>query len=280
MSTSHGKTTRQMHESEVYDARAAELNASISDSELLVDPVLPPYPNREHVAFLDFMFAQMGDLTGRRVLEIGCGTGHLTAYLALRGAEVLGIDVSDGMLALARRRAAVNGVDHKVTLLASPVETLDLPDASFDVVLANQVLHHLELSVAMPNISRMLSDSGVALFAEPVLLLPDIVRRIRYSRVVLRRFPSRTDTPDERSVDLADLALILAAFSSAEVRPFQLFTRLQNFRELSDGAFQKLQSTDTWLLRSFPPSRRLARYVVLVLRNRQLQAKNTERSSS
>ncbi len=260
------RSLRQQHEAEVYDARAGDLAGTLRDADLVVDPLRPPYPNREHVEFLDFVFSQLGDPAGKRILEVGCGSGNLSTYLALRGAKAVGVDVSDGMLALARRRAEVNGVSANVELIGMPVEDLDQPGGSFDAVVANQVLHHLELSRAMPNIARLIGTSGIALFAEPVLLLPEWVRRARYSRPVTRVFPARTDTPDERSIDLRDLASIRSAFAVSEVHPFQLTTRLQNFVELSDGVFARMERFDHSLLTRVPGAMRLARYVVLVCR--------------
>lgn len=264
MSPDPTRTIRQRHEAEVYDARATELARALDDADLLVDAAHPPYPNREHVEFLDFLFGRLGDVRGKRILEVGCGSGTISTYLALRGAESVGVDVSDGMLALARRRAEVNGVAERTTFLASPVEDLAEPDASFDAVLANQVLHHLDLPRAMPNIARLVGDRGEALFVEPVLFVPDWVRRARYSRAVTRFFPSRADTPDERSVDLQDLATIRNAFTRSEIRPFQLTARLQNFVTLGDATFARLEHLDRRLL-EVPGAWHLARYVVLVL---------------
>jgi hypothetical protein len=119
----------------------------------------------------------------------------------------------------------------------------------------------------MPNISRLIGNRGVALFVEPVLFVPEWVRRVRYSRFVTKRFPSRTDTPDERSVDLRDLALIRSAFAVSEVHPFQLTTRLQNFVALSDRSFHHLERFDSFVLANVRPAWRLARYVVLIGRN-------------
>ena len=106
-------------------------------------------------------------------------------------------------------------------------------------------------------------DRGLALFIEPVLFLPDWVRTVRYSRAVTRFFPSRTDTPDERSIDLRDLARIRGAFGGMEVHPFQLTTRLQNFVDLSDPTFARLERLDRALLKRVPGASRLTRYVVL-----------------
>jgi 2-polyprenyl-3-methyl-5-hydroxy-6-metoxy-1,4-benzoquinol methylase len=260
-----GRTPRQQHEAEVYDARAARFQQELSERDLVVDPDRPPYPNREHVDFLDFVFRRLGDVTGKRILEVGCGSGNISTYLALRGASAVGVDVSAGMLALARRRAEVNGVQARVELLEAPIEDLDEPAESFDAVIANQVLHHLDLPRAMPNIARLVGDRGVALFVEPVLLLPEWVRTLRYSRFVTRTFPSRADTPDERSIDMRDLATIRGAFACAETYPFQLTTRVQNFVDLSDPIFARLERIDRNVLAHVGPAWRLARYLVLML---------------
>lgn len=72
---------------------------------------------------------------GGRVLEVGVGTG-----LALDGYDartrVTGIDFSDAMLALARRKVAGEGLSHVAELRRMDARTLDFPDASFDVVVA------------------------------------------------------------------------------------------------------------------------------------------------
>jgi 2-polyprenyl-3-methyl-5-hydroxy-6-metoxy-1,4-benzoquinol methylase len=247
----------------VYDERAAEL-ASREDHELIVDPTRPPYPNREHVDFLTYAFQQLAPLGGKRVLEVGCGSGTLGTYVALQGAHVTGVDVSDEMLAVARRRAQVNGVDDRTDFRAVPVESLDLPDGSFDAVIGNQVLHHFELEDAMANLRRLLVPGGRAVFCEPVLFLPDAFRKIRNGRAVARRFPVRTDTPDERSLGLAEMRTIRDAFDTSEMKCFQLSARLQNFVDLSDSWFARLQRFDTAALR-IGPAQRLCRYVVLTL---------------
>jgi 2-polyprenyl-3-methyl-5-hydroxy-6-metoxy-1,4-benzoquinol methylase len=258
------RTARQQREAHVYDERAAALLDQLPDDELLVDPTTPPFPNREHVEPLGFALAQLQPLAGRRVLEVGCGSGNLTTWLALQGAAATGVDVSEGMLRVARRRAQVNDVSERVTLRSSALEALDDPDGSYDVVLANQVLHHLELDAAMDRIGRLLVPGGRAVFVEPVLLVPDVARRMRNSRIVTRRFPLRTDTPDERSLGVAELERIERSFATAERHTFQLLCRLQNFVELSDRSFARLQTIDRRLLR-LPGLWRLCRYVVLVL---------------
>lgn len=265
-------TQRQLNEAAVYDARARAWAEELDDDELRLSADSPPYPNREHVDFLDLMFARMGDPKGLRILEVGCGSGALSTYLGMRGAEVVGLDVSSEMLAVARRRAEVNGVSSRVEFVDSPIETYAEPDGSFDVVLGNQTLHHLELVDAMKNIRRMLKPGGVALFAEPVLFLPEIARKIRNSAIVRRRFPEVSDTPDERSLGTAEIQAIRSVFPASEMHTFQLLCRLQNFVELNDRRFQRLQSVDRKLLRRVPPARTLCRFVLLVLETEEATA--------
>ncbi len=86
------------------------------------------------------MLARAGDVTGRRILDAGCGSGPLLAALRDRGALVTGIDKSAGMLELARRRLG-DGADLQVAELGRP---LPFPDGTFDDVTASLVLHYLE----------------------------------------------------------------------------------------------------------------------------------------
>lgn len=257
-----GRTLRHAHEAEVYDARADELLATLTEDELRVAADAPPFPNREHVDFLSFALARLGDPKGMRILEVGSGQGDLAIYLGLMGAEVLGIDVSEGNVRLAQRKAQVSDADDVVRFAAEPIESLAEPDDRFDAVIGNQVLHHVELTEAMPNIRRMLRPGGRAVFCEPVLFVPDWLRRARNSAPVTRVFPSRADTPDERAISLADLATMADSFDGFSVRPFQLTCRLQNFVELSDGVFHRLERFDQAVLARVRTSRRLCRYVV------------------
>ena len=86
-----------------------------------------------------------GDLRpGMRVLDLGCGIGRLSGLIAASEAEVLGVDVSGGMLSQARRRCAVQPRAHFARL--SGHDLAALADASFDLVLAVDVFPYLVLA--------------------------------------------------------------------------------------------------------------------------------------
>ncbi len=81
---------------------------------------------------------------GMTLLDVGCGPGTITADLAGRLApgKVTAIEVTEGALDLARREAGDRGQPN-IAFAVADVQALDLPDDSFDVVHAHQVLQHL-----------------------------------------------------------------------------------------------------------------------------------------
>lgn len=100
---------------------------------------------------------------GRAVLDIGCGPGTITYGLAERVApgRVVGIDRESGPLDAADRRAEERGLDN-LTFRVGDAYALDLPDDSFDVVHAHQVLQHLTDPVAaLVEMRRVCRPGGV-----------------------------------------------------------------------------------------------------------------------
>lgn len=98
------------------------------------------------------------DLAGRKVIEVGCGTGRNTAWLAERAAEIIGLDFSEAMLAKARARLDhphVRFVQHDVST------TWPFADAAADVVIAMLILEHVEhLEKVFAEAARVLNPGG------------------------------------------------------------------------------------------------------------------------
>jgi 2-polyprenyl-3-methyl-5-hydroxy-6-metoxy-1,4-benzoquinol methylase len=254
---------RQRVEAAIYNTRVHEAYQALEDTDLMVDCSAPPFPNREHVEFLTFAMERLGPLAGQQVLEVGCGTGSLSVYLAHQQAHVTGIDVSEEAVRVAQRRAAANGVAQTSRFRAVPAEDLDDPDGTYDLIMGNQVLHHLELKDALPNLRRLLRVGGRGVFCEPVLLLPSWGRRIRESSLVTGFLPRHVDTPTERSLSSEDIAFMGAVFPGMRKYPFQLFARVQNFMELGDAWFARVTAVDRFLLKRFPPLWVVSRFLVL-----------------
>jgi SAM-dependent methyltransferase len=92
---------------------------------------------------------------GARVLDVASGPGHVAAGAAERGASVIGVDVADGMLSLARR------LHPELEFRHGNAEALPFPDGSFDAVVANFVMLHVGRPVqAAAEFARVLAPDG------------------------------------------------------------------------------------------------------------------------
>ena len=103
------------------------------------------------------MLRLAGDVSGRRILDAGCGSGPLAAALRDAGADVSGFDVSAAMIDLARKRLGEDA-DLHVADLGAP---LPFADDEFHDVVASLVLHYLEdWSGPLAELRRVLKPGG------------------------------------------------------------------------------------------------------------------------
>ena len=103
------------------------------------------------------MLRLVGDVSGRRILDAGCGSGPLTAALRDLGAVVTGFDASAAMVDLARQRLGEDA-DLHVADLGAP---LPFNDDEFDDVIASLVLHYLEdWAGPLAELRRVLEPGG------------------------------------------------------------------------------------------------------------------------
>ena len=113
---------------------------------------------------------------GGDVVELGCGTGKNTIWLAERARAVVALDFSEGMLARARERVAAAGLGDRVRFVRGDVrEPWPVGDAAADVVIGNLVLEHVaDLAPVYAEAARALRPGGRLLFCE---LHPERQRR-------------------------------------------------------------------------------------------------------
>jgi SAM-dependent methyltransferase len=96
------------------------------------------------------------DMSGMLAIELGCGTAYVAAWMARRGATVVGIDNSERQLATARRLAAEHGVP--LTLHHGNAEHVPYPDGHFDFAI---------------------SEYGAAIWCDPMLWIPEAHRLLK-----------------------------------------------------------------------------------------------------
>ena len=158
------------------------------------------------------MLVSEGDLRGRRVLEVGCGTGLLAAALAERAAaRVWAVDAEPEMVAIARERLP-QGAGVRV----GGAEELPFRDAWFERTVMRLVIHLVDTGRALPELRRVLAPGGRAVVATFDLSHFD-------GFWLNRLFPSLEAIDRARFPDPAELCrgFESAGFASARVVPLE-----------------------------------------------------------
>ncbi len=149
--------------------------------------------------------AAVGDARGLRVLDLGCGTGRHSLWLAASGVKVTAVDFSEGMMAEARGKPGAAGVRFVAHDLHTP---LPFADGAFDLVVSGLVLEHLrELEGFFAEARRVLAPGGRAVISamHPAMFL----------RGAQARF---TDPASGERVQPGSVPHSVAAFVMAAVR--------------------------------------------------------------
>jgi SAM-dependent methyltransferase len=210
-----------------------------------------------HETWIRPAFERLGDVRGARVLDLGSGHGMAAVVLARRGARVTGLDLSVGYLAEARDRATANHVD--VDWVQADAEHLPFPDASFDRVWGNAVLHHLDIGRAAAELYRVLRPGGWAVLCEPWGDNP----LFRWARCRLP-YPGKARTADETPLGSDCLPVLRRWFPDLRIEGRQLFSSLHKLwggRPRAGG----LERLDRGFLRLIPSLEAWCRYMILRL---------------
>ena len=162
-----------------------------------------------------YIVRKLGDLRGKRILDVGCGLGEASVYFAMLGADVTAADLSPGMLEAASKLASMNGVNIH-THLASAEDMGLSGSAEFDVIYVGNLLHHVDIQVTLDQVLPHLAKDGLFVSWDPVAYNPAIN--------VYRRMATEVRTEDEHPLTAADLKLIRGNFRDFETRFFWLTT--------------------------------------------------------
>lgn len=162
-----------------------------------------------------FAFFVQRDLTGQRVLVVGCGFGDDALRLAKLGAQVSAFDLSPDSLRIAAALAAREGLS--IEFGEMPAEAMRYPDSRFDCIVCRDILHHVDIPATMAEIVRVAKPGALLVVDE--IYSHSLTDRIRHARLVervlyprLRRFVYGPGKPyitaDERKLSEHDLLVI------------------------------------------------------------------------
>ena len=171
---------------------------------------------------------------GTRVLDVATGPGHIAAAAAERGASVVGADVAEGMLALARR------LHPQLEFVHGDAEDLPFEDGSFDAVIAGFVLLHLgRPEQAAAEFARVLRPGG-----RVALAMWDTPDRSRLPGVLVQAIADAGAAPPPdlppgppifRFSEEAELRGLLGALDDVQVETVSFLHRVPSADALWDG---------------------------------------------
>jgi 2-polyprenyl-3-methyl-5-hydroxy-6-metoxy-1,4-benzoquinol methylase len=282
-------TTTMRYQDQSYSrmsaAQFAELEADIHDAEYASNTVRPLdivqwwavndhcyKPGTYYRGFRKRRLMELIDLSslaGKSVLEVGCGTGELSVFMALHGARVSGFDLSSVGIKMAWRLAAANGVQDLCDFSVQNASCMSYADESFDLVVYNAVLHH---ALKYPNVReetwRVLKAGGVCAFAEGIRGNP-IYRAARRVKRAITRVRVKGDV----DIDAQDLENFLSGFVDQKIEFFCLTLGVKQLIGRPYGndvgrrvIFFLLSHLDTVLLTTMLPLKKYCSEVVGVAR--------------
>jgi SAM-dependent methyltransferase len=162
-----------------------------------------------------YIVRRLGDIRGKRVLDVGCGLGEASVYFAMLGADVTASDLSPGMLAAASELARTNCV--KITPHVASAEDMGLAEnARFDVIYTGNLLHHVNIQEMLDQVLPHLAKDGVFVSWDPLAYNPAIN--------VYRNRATEVRTEDEHPLTRDDIRGIGGKFDQIETKFFWLTT--------------------------------------------------------
>ena len=134
-------------------------------------------------------------------LEYGSGINSYAHYLAEKGSNVTGIDISEVAIKNCEERAIRRGVTNETNFLLMDAEFPTFSSTTFDLVFGSGILHHLNIERALKEISRMLKPGGRAVFLEPLGHNPFIK--------ALRKLTPNARTRDEHPLSASSICILI-----------------------------------------------------------------------
>jgi len=158
-------------------------------------------------------------IRGKKVLDYGCGTGLHLRWLSSVANEVVGIDLSEKSLEIAKRMVLDNNLNN-VELIVMDCEKLEFPDNSFDVIFDGGTFSSLDIHVALPELKRVLKPGGHVVGIETFGHNPFINLKRKFNKIT----KNRTEWAESHILNNNGLEKIKEYFSNVDVYYFHVIS--------------------------------------------------------
>lgn len=175
---------------------------STNIDEVMVDECFEACTSPENRQIIDWI----GNVNNNKILELGCGLGEASVYMAKHGADVIATDLSGGMLEVAKKVAEKHGT--RIKTVKCSADDLPFADNTFDIVYAANLLHHVDIETTLKEAYRVLKPDGVFVSWDPLEYNPAIK--------IYRRMASQVRTVDEHPLKWKDIKAFKSIFKDVK----------------------------------------------------------------
>lgn len=200
---------------------------------------------------------------GKKILDYGCGNGTHLIWLARIGKEVIGIDLSQKSLELAKKRLREEKLEDRAKVLLMDCEKMEFPDSFFDIIFDGGTFSSLDLNKTLPELSRVLRPNGFLIGIETLGHNPFTNLKRKWNTLTGRR----TQWAAEHIFKIEDLVLVKKYFNKIETHFFHLISWFAfPFLNLPGGKIilKLLEKVDHFLLFFFPFLKRYSFKIVFI----------------
>ena len=255
MNNSDSLTERQLREIEYHKEYAKEIS-EMSLEASFYEVVFSKKRRWWNGYWAMYSYLRSCPLKEKKILVVGCGFGKDALRIAKLGAEVYAFDISPESLDIAKKYSIQQNL--KIDFREMTAEKLHYDSDFFDYILANDILHHIDIPVAIEEIIRVAKKDAIFLANE--IYSHSITNIIRYSKIVdkklypaMKSFVYQREKPyitkDEKKMTEKDIQEVSKRFKKV------LFKKYYNFfiTRIFPDKFHFLNMLDKILLTLFYP---------------------------